>query len=235
MTATLVLTLLRQRLSSPLRALFLGVVALVCIVAVVVTRSLTPFSQLGPTLAVVFAAGLIGQEMSSGTLQLALARPLTRRRYVLSRWLGAVAGVAAVAALLLGLALMLLMRSGQVPAFTMIAAAFAQVVLDGAATAAVLAAFSSMVGGLGDLAILLLLYTLLPLLDQVAPHLGWAAVARLIAILQPIVAPHFALGFLAGAGEVSWAGLANAMGVLLLGLGLAIAVLNRRELSYGDH
>jgi ABC-type transport system involved in multi-copper enzyme maturation permease subunit len=38
---------------------------------------------------VVFAAGSIGQDVSSGTLQLLLARPVTRPQYVVNRWLGA--------------------------------------------------------------------------------------------------------------------------------------------------
>ena len=235
MTTTLVLTLLRQRLSSPMRMLFLIVVSLFMLGAAVVTRSLSPLGQLGPLFAVVFAAGILGQELSSGTLQLALARPLTRRRYVLGRWLGAVAGIAAIAALLIGVGAILLARNGHAPTAAELGVTYAQAVLDGAATAAVLTAFSALLGGLGDLAILLLLYTSLPLLEQVAPPMGWTMLSRVLDAIHPIVAPRFALGFLAGAGSVSWAGLANASGVLVLGLGIAIAAMNRRELSYGSH
>src|SRR4029079_16239697 len=43
-----------------------------------------------------FGAGIIGLEASTGVLQLVFARPVTRAEYVLSRWLAAViAGVVA--------------------------------------------------------------------------------------------------------------------------------------------
>ena len=41
------------------------------------------------------AAGTIGQDVSSGVLQLLFARPVRRSEYVLSRWIGIVALVSA--------------------------------------------------------------------------------------------------------------------------------------------
>jgi len=47
---------------------------------------LEPLSN-GYGLTLILAAGIIGQDVSSGVLQLVLARPVTRREYVVSRWL----------------------------------------------------------------------------------------------------------------------------------------------------
>ena len=89
MNATLLLSFWRQRFTSPIRLVLLAVAFGVPLLILVFMPS-AGFTPLGDTtgLALIFAVGMIGQDLSSGVLQLLFARPVRRAEYVVSRWLG---------------------------------------------------------------------------------------------------------------------------------------------------
>ena len=89
MIAVIALAMLRQRLTSPLRLVILGMVFASSWAAGAFMKSLAPLEGAAGMFALTLAAGGIGQEVASGTLTLTFARPLTRTSYVFGRWAGA--------------------------------------------------------------------------------------------------------------------------------------------------
>jgi hypothetical protein len=227
------LQLMRQRLVSPMRMVLVVTFALFGIVPTVLVNSLGALSrgQMG-LFGLVTAAGLIGQELSSGVLMLTFARPLTRRDYVYGRWLGASAMAAVCVAIqVLLTAAFVAMRYGEVDPVTM-AIKVVEGTLAVTGTAAVLVMFSSFVNGLGDLAVMLL--SLLAS-DAVAAagrkwELGWLSRAGeegqrfITATVDP--APLF------GRGTISWFELVSYLSTIAICLLVAIWAVNRKELSY---
>ncbi|TMQ71594.1 MAG: hypothetical protein E6K81_09690, partial [Candidatus Eisenbacteria bacterium] len=96
MNLTLLLATWRQRLMSPIRVVLLGGLLVVPLLGVAFVHG-AGLSILGDSvgLTLVFAVGMIGQDVSSGVLQLLFARPVRRPEYVWSRWLAT--GLAATA------------------------------------------------------------------------------------------------------------------------------------------
>ena len=93
MNLTLIAAFLQHRLSSPLRMLFLAAFVLMPLLFVTAApgMGLTPLED-SFWFVIVLGAGAIGQDVSSGVLQLLLARPITRPEYVTSRWLAVAIG-----------------------------------------------------------------------------------------------------------------------------------------------
>lgn len=232
MNPVLVLSLLRQRLTSPMRVTIIVLTAGMSVLMAVALRSFAPLDNLAGVLALVFAAGAIGQDLASGVLQLTFARPLTRRSYVLSRWGGAVAGAWLAHSLVLGLCAVLLAIRG-VP-MDALPVRMLEAGLGIAATAAVLVGFSSLVRGLGDLALYGASLFIPALLAQVARARGELWLERAAAEVGRTVQPDLRLGFLLHGGPVPWSALATWASTAVLFLAIAITVMNRREVSYGD-
>ncbi len=233
MNATLITTFWRQRLNSPMRLMLALVFFGFGLLPVMLTGSIAMLGKntMG-VFAFVFAAGLIGQDVSSGVLTLAFARPLRRWEYVLSRWLaaGSLATAVCVLQVVAGAAVSLA-RHGDVTAALMAAK-----MLDGALVvfglSAVLLMFSSLAPGLGDLGLYLLAFLAASVMTNVgaAKRIGWLTRAgeecqRFIdGSLDP--APFF------GHGEVSWFAIASYLSTLAICLVVAIWAVNRKELSY---
>src|SRR5262249_47296609 len=89
MNRTLIANYLRHRASSFMRVALIIVPSIFALGSVALGHSLAPLAGLSTFYGMVLAAGAIGQDISSGTLQLLLARPVTRPGYVMSRWIAA--------------------------------------------------------------------------------------------------------------------------------------------------
>ena len=186
----------------------------------------------GAAFAVLLAAGLIGQDMSSGTLQLLFARPVSRGEYVLSRWLGAAlaASCLAMAQLAIGAALMAL--HGESPPVRTLALFAGGQALAAFGTTSVLLLFSTLLPGIGDF-----LATIVAGILGQALQLGAALfkapwLARAGVEIGRFVAPELDLGPLFRGGPVSWFEVASYFSTVTLCVALAIVIMNRRELSY---
>ena len=232
MNRTLVTTFLRQRARSPMRMILLMFMFGGPLLMATLTRSLAPLAGAAAQVVLVFVAGAIGQDVSSGVLQLTFARPVSRPSYVVSRWLAA--GLATTAFVLLQILLATLALSWR--GAPVGAADAARIVLEGAAMAfagaAVMLALSAFVNGLGDLGVLLLCFVSAQVLSMISGQLHWDAVGITARFLSDTLFPKLDLGWLFGRGAISWAELASWSSTLTLGLGVAIWRLNRRELSY---
>ncbi len=233
MIGTIAGTLVRQRLTSPMRLVLALTLIGFGVLNVLFTGSLVTLAagQMG-VFAFVMAAGAIGQDVSSGVLTLAFARPLRRAEYVVGRWLGASGlAVACVVLQVLAGAMASALRHGD-PTPMLVVVKLLEGALAVAGTSAVLVMFSSLVPGLGDLG-LLLVASLAALVSQTAgaaARLAW--LARAGQELSGFLGPTVDLGVLLGAGSVSWFGVVSYLSTLAICLAAAIVAVNRKELSY---
>jgi hypothetical protein len=222
-----------QRLSSPARIGFAALPFLFPLAAAWFLRDLAALGQgTAPAFAWVFGAGVLGQEVSSGVLQLAFARPVRRWQYAVSRWL-AVASVAfGVAMVQLALGVLIVALRGGAPA----PAAVGALALDAATTClgvtAVLLLFSSMAGGVGDLGLLMVVTVAGTIGQQVgmAAQRPWAA--RIGEEIVRFTGASVHLGPLLHGRAPSWFELASWLSTVTLSVAVACVLLDRRELSY---
>lgn len=232
MNRTLVATFLRQRATSPMRVILLMLMFGAPLMMAILTRSLTPLAGGAAQIVLVFVAGAIGQDVSSGVLQLTFARPISRPSYVVSRWLAASLATTAVVLMQVLLVTMSLVLRGAPTS----AADAARIVLEAAAMAfagaAVMLALSAFVNGLGDLGVLLLCFISAQMLMMISGQMHWDVVGVVARFISETLFPKLDLRWLFGRGAISWGELASWSSTLTLGLGVAIWRLNRRELSY---
>ncbi len=235
MSPAIVFATLRQRFTSPLRLLMLVLLGWTPMLAIVVIPQ-TGFAPLTDCyfLALVLAAGMIGQDISSGTLQLALARPLTRGQYVVSKWIAVSIGTVFVVLLQAGVAaLVMSLRHVPVP-WNEAALVVGNGVLLAFGTAAVMALLSSLVPGFGDLGLLFLVFFSAQILAGVGAMKSWPTLVRAADELQRVLKPQLDLAFLAQGGPTPWLDVVSYLSTVTLCLALAVMVMNRRELSYAS-
>jgi len=238
MNPTLVLATLRQRFTSPIRMLIVMVLGWTPMLAVVMAPG-GGFAALGDGYFFVLAlgAGMIGQDVSSGTLPLLLARPVTRAEYVFSRW-GATAAGAFVIMLLQGLTAIaiMLLRGASVP-WSDAGVFLANGTLTVLGAAALLALLSALAGGLGDIGLLLLLFISAQVVQKIGMFKSWMWLVRGTEEFMGALKPQLNLGPLVHGAAVPWFAVVSWLSTVTLCLALAIMVMNRRELSYAssDH
>jgi hypothetical protein len=234
MNGTLLRAFLLQRFTSPMRLALTSLFTFFPLVGVALSGQLSLLAGIAGPLAIVFAAGAIGQDVSSGTLQLLLVRPVTRPGYVLHRWLGAMLAAFAVVLLTLVCAVLLLFLRGTPPG----ALELARLLLESACTiaghSAVMLMLSSLVGGVGDVALYAASLFVAQMLVVLATWKQWTWLMRASSEIQGVLGAKLSWAWL-GAGMppsafdmVSWAS------TVTLTLAVAIAVVNRKELSYAS-
>lgn len=222
-----------QRLRSPVRWLvaitLLGFSALPALLS----RDVAGMDATAATFfALVAAAGAIGQDVSSGTITLLLARPVVRWHYVIARWLGATILAAVLSALLMLAVTLGVTARGAAPDPAAVLRVLAELVLTGAAMAAVMIALSSLVNGLADLGLFLAGSTLAGVLQMIglARHLPWLEVAG--RELMATVSPTLSLSPFVRGDWSAWPQLAAWASTLTLSLAVAAWSVSRREYSY---
>ena len=234
MNETLMLTFLRQRISSPVRMVILS--AMVCLpllfIAAMPGMGFTPFGESQP-LILLFAVGMIGQDVSTGVLQLLFARPVKRWEYVLSRWLAVALAATAVCWLqaLLGWGLLSLRGAAPPPEYVLMFAAGR--VLEALGLAAIMTLLSSLIGGYGDLALYVLGSIGLGIVALVAQANGWHVAQQVVQILSDSLTPKLEMAQFR-AGAPSWFAIASYLSSVTLALWLAVVSVNRKELSYAS-
>jgi len=235
MNAVLVLATLRQRFTSPIRLLIVLLLGWMPMLPILMAPR-TGFAALGDCyfLALTLAAGMIGQDLSSGTLQLLLARPVTRAQYVFSRWGAVAAGTFLIAGLqTLAAALIMALRGVPVP-WDQAALFLANGALLALGTAAVMALLSSLAAGLGDLGLLFLVFFSAQVLEKVGMFKSWDWLVRGAGELLRVLKPELDLAPFLHGGPVAWLAVVSYLSTVTLCLGLAVVVMNRRELSYAS-
>ncbi len=201
MSPALIVAFLRQRLTSPLRIIMLGFSFLAPLGAVAITRKLAVLEGSPLWFAFVLAAGAIGQEVSSGVLTLTFARPLRRSAYVFSRWAGAGGFAAALGLAQIALGVMALAARDAMPSGADVAALALECVLVSSAGAALMVMLSSLLNGLGDVGVWVILAIVGSLLGGIAQLKNWAILERASQELQLTLMPSVHAGWLFGAGD----------------------------------
>lgn len=233
MNPTIVLSFLRQRLTSPMRLVLLGMSFFSSLGIVAVTRQVGTLEGASAWFALILAAGAIGQEVSSGVLTLTFARPVSRASYVLSRWSGAgglaaVLGLVQIAAGLTAVAT----RGGTLPAGADVAALAIECVLLAFTAAAVMVMLSSLLNGLGDVGVWAIGSTVAAFTGAIAQAQQWTALARAADEVQGVLLPKLHVGWIFGAGDPQVFALLSVLSTLTASLAVAVWVVNRKELSY---
>lgn len=235
MNVTLVTTLWRQRLTSAVRMAVLAMMGGFPLLALAFMPG-AGLSVLGNAqgLMLTLGAGMIGQDVSSGVLQLLCARPVRRSDYVVSRWLAvALAGVA-ISVLQLAVGSALLAARGAAPSAQQIVLFGGGRILECFGIAAVLALCSSLIGGIGDLAIYLLAGLGSGILQMVGQVKQWSWLERLASEILASLTPGIDLQRLITASPMPWAPIVAYASTVSLCLALAIVAVNRKELSYAS-
>jgi len=235
MNLTLVLATLRQRFTSPIRILIVLLFGWMPMIPILMAPR-AGFAALGDCyfLALALAAGMIGQDLSSGTLQLLLARPVTRAQYVFSRWGAVAAGTFLITVLqTLVAALIMTLRGAPVP-WGGAALLLANSALLALGTAAVMALLSSLATGLGDLGLLFLVFISAQVLEKVGMFKSWEWLVRGAGELLRALKPELDLAPFFHGGPIAWLAVVSYLSTVTLCLGLAVVVMNRRELSYAS-
>src|SRR6266487_2621281 len=233
MNATLFAALLHQRARSPARvALALATFLMPLLpLAFVSNVGLAPLRS-SVWFAYLMATGLIGQEYSSGTLHLVLARPVTRASFALSRWLAAALGACCLAVVQLAIGVALLSTHGGAPESRAVALFAAQQVLAIFGTTSVLLLFSSLLPGVGDFFAVWALGIVGGAVTAAGKLQEKPWLARAGEELQRFGSPTLDLNPLFWTGPVSWFEITSYLSTVTLCLALAIVILNRREISY---
>ena len=235
MNLELIRNLLVQRFTSPGRIVFLAFIAGFPLLIVLAVPA-TGLSAVGTAIniVIVLAAGMIGQDVSSGVLQLLLVRPIRRWEYVISRWLAVAFASAAVAFAQLACAWAILALRGFAPepqAVGELAVAHLISAFGGAATFALLSALVPAIGDLGIWAVGAILAQASQGLGQLT-HSEWAT--RGGQELERLLSPAVDLAGLFGRAPFPWYDVAAVVSNLALCLALAVLLVNRKELSYAS-
>lgn len=234
MNVALLIAFWRQRLASPIRVVILALMVLVPPALISAIRGLG-LAQLGDAvpLAMVLAVGMIGQDVSSGVLQLIFARPVRRSEYVLSRWLAVSLGASLLSLVQIGFYVALAAARGAAPSADAVLQFALGRELQIFGVAATMALLSSLIGGVGDLAI----YALLTIMGGVVGMIGQLRQSGVITWIGheigTLVSPKIEIAQIV-AGSPSWFAIATYASNLTLCLLLAILILNRKELSYAS-
>jgi len=230
----LVVALWRQRLTSPLRVVVLGFMLLVPLLATAASRG-AGLSLLGDAvgLVLVLGVGAIGQDVSSGVLQLLFARPVRRSEYVLSRWLAVGIGASALALVQVTLAWGILAGRGAPPTPQEVALFAAGRILETFGVAAVIVLLSSLIAGYGDLAIYILATMTAGMIGMVGQFKSAPLLVRAGEELHGFLVPRIDLAQ-ALVGSPPWFEITSWLSTVTLCLALAILVMNRKELSYAS-
>ena len=233
MNPTLIFHTAMQRAFSPPRVLLVFSVAtfpvlLLSFAPLVGLQAL----QSGPILGMILGAGLIGQDVSSGVLQLLFSRPVSRAEYVLSRWFAAGACAAAIAVLEIALGAGVMAMRGQAAPVGAVATLALEQVLAAFGVVSVLALFSSVLPGIGDILAWIVLNVAGGVLQMAGAFMQAPWLLRASSEWSGFLSPALHFQDAVGGGVVSWFHLTSYFSTVTLCLALAIAILNRRELSY---
>ena len=235
MNQTLIVAFLMQRAKSPVRlALTFSFFFFPLLVLAFLRGPGLALLNTGQAFAVLLGAGLIGQDVSAGTLQLLFARPLTRGEYVLSRWLAAALAASCLMLVQLAIAAGLLAMRGEAPGARDLAIFAGGQLFGIVGTISVLLLFSTLLPGVGDLLALIVAGVMGQGLQLGAALFNAPWLARAGVELGRFAAPALDLARLFGGGRVSWFDIVAYFSSVTLCLALAIVVMNRRELSYAN-
>jgi len=231
---------LRSQMDAPVRLVIAGLLALLLYVFVSggVMVNAAPISGIGSLvsggnslltmLLWLLGLGLISRDISSGSIQLVLLRPLTRASYVLSKW-AALASVGVAVLLFIHLSYVA-HHGADAEVVSSLALLFAAQCLQVAAVAAVIALFSTVPINFGELGLLILCALVFAMLKLLNLRYGLALVDQTLGyawrvLLPSVVSPD--------RRDLMVSLVFNAV-VAVAALSGAMALMAQREFSYAE-
>jgi ABC-type transport system involved in multi-copper enzyme maturation permease subunit len=172
--------------------------------------------------------GLISRDISSGSIQLVLLRPLTRASYVLSKWAALVS--VGVGVLLFMHLSYVLHHGADAEAVTSLVLLFAAQCLQVAAIAAVIALFSTVPINFGELGLLILCSLVFAMLKLLNLRYGLTFVDQTLGYAWRVLLPSVASP---DSRDLMASLVFNAV-VVIAALSGAMALMTRREFSYAE-
>jgi ABC-type transport system involved in multi-copper enzyme maturation permease subunit len=224
MTSVVVATTLRRLGREPTRVV-------VCVLAAFLIGSILgprPPPIVGGLFAVLLGVGVISREASSGTLALALTRPIRRRDYVFAKWWAV--SLAAIAASTATVGFGLVNHGGL--GIATVATSLATQTLSSVGAAAVVVALSTFSRGYSDAGLWVVgtaLSGLLKLYGGITAK-GW--MVRVGTDVQALLVPVIDLEQLRYTVDMPFFAILSYLSAVAVALAVAVVCLNRRELSY---
>ena len=233
MNLTLFLSFLRQRFTTPARLALIFIVFTFPLATLVATRGGIGFQPLGTgtMFAFVLGAGMIGGDASSGVFQLLFARPVTRFQYLISRWLAVGLGAAALNAVQVVLAAMILSSNNALEGWPVVARFIGEQSLEAIAVAAVIACFSSVLPGIGDV---VAIFASSLVLGASRLFLRSDRASLVIGEIERTLSPDVSFDAMFPGGSPAWSPIVTLATTIVLGLTIAAIMLDRREISYAS-
>lgn len=232
MNRTLIVAFLRQRFTSPMRLGLLMLVTVFPLGAAAFMGTLAPLAGVASPVALILAAGAIGQDVSSGTLQLLLVRPVSRPSVLVHRWLASVIGTVGLTLALLALGTLALLAHRTHPDGLDLVRMLLEATCSAAGSAAVMVMLSTLVGGLGDVGLFAATLILTQMFLGLATLEHWEVVARACSEVQGTLSPQLSWEWMQHGTAPSWFAVTSWASTVTLALAVGIARFNRRELSY---
>jgi ABC-type transport system involved in multi-copper enzyme maturation permease subunit len=229
---TLVAAFLRQRFTSPMRLGLLMLVTVFPLGAAAIMGTLSPLAGVPSSIALILAAGAIGQDVSSGTLQLLLVRPVSRPSLLVHRWLASVLGAVGIAVGTLVLGTLALLLRGTHPDALDLVRMVLEFACSAAGSAAVMVMLSTLAGGLGDVGLFAAAVIVTQMLTGLATLERWDWLLRAATEVQGSLSPQLSWAWMLHGTPPSWFAITSWASTVTLALAVGIARLNRRELSY---
>ena len=232
--------LLRQRLGSIGIVIALSLLGLLSVLQIATGGGETALESGGFLALLILAAGSVSRDISSGALQMILARPIRRVEYLFGRYCGILIAYTlyVIAAGVLALALTPLIRRllGRTVALSAagLARGVAGAFLSAALLVAVLLFFSTFLRGYGDVLAYFLWTLLIGLPENLAGPLGKPWLSRLGSLARDNLLPRVSWGDVLRGQDV----FSSPVGAYVLAvtgyLALAALIFSRREFSYGQ-
>jgi len=237
MNLDLITAFLRQRLTSPVRMVLLFIAFSFPLIPFAFVPH-APLSLLGANtanIALIFAAGVIGQDFSAGVLQLLFARPIKRSEYVFSRWAASAGFAAALVIVQILIGGWLLKMRDAAPTGSELGIFIGENALLAIGVASVITLFSALMPGLGDLALYVIANVLRGVFSIVSQFLKPSVVyARIGDEIERFISPRIDLAAPFALHAMPWFSVISYVSTITLCLALAILIVNRRELSYAS-
>ncbi|NOT33517.1 MAG: hypothetical protein HOP12_05020 [Candidatus Eisenbacteria bacterium] len=233
MTLTIALATARQRFTSPFRLVLLAFTFLPWHLGALLSHQFQVSSEV-MLFGFILTAGVIGQEVSSGVLQLVFARPVKRWEYVIGRWLGVALPASALAIVFVLSLAGVVSLSGGALEWKSVMRALLEAPFRVFGISAVLLMFSAAVKGLGDLAVWAMVGIVGGIVGGFGGSRGWKWLARAAEELGNFLSPclswsgPFSGGTWPLQDAVAWCS------TVAICLTIAIVLVNRKELSYGS-
>lgn len=235
MNTTLFLSTIEQRAKSPVRMTIAGLLLFLPLFGMWLLP-ITGFMGVenGFKFGLIAGAGIIGQDLSTGVLQLLFARPVTRMSYVLSRWLACVSLAVGLTVFQILCGWLILKLRG-IPMDGSEALLFAGTeTLAAIGIVSVLTLFSSLIGGFGDLG-LYLIVTIAGGVTAAAGQVSGDQVTRRIGDeIGRFLSPGLHLQRFTASDPITWFQAVSFVSTIVLCLTVAVWLMNRRELSYAS-